>query len=241
MPVHGFDGARVLDFGCGPGHDLVGFAEFSRPAALFGVDVSPLALAIAANRMSLHQGTVDFRQIEQPEDMLATCSDLDYIHCSGVLHHTVDPARSLRAFRQAVKPDGRARVMVYNRDSIWYHLYAGYVLPIAWKALPRDIGTDEAFRMSTDGPKCPVSDSYTAETFGQIARSAGWHCEVVGAAMSETEMGLCRDYLEQALADRRLVPMHRSFLESLSWTEGVPHIGGHPAGIDLVMELTPAG
>lgn len=241
MPVHGFDGSRVLDFGCGPGHDLVGFTEFSRPAALFGADVSPTALAIASDRLSLHRGTVDLRLIEQPEDILSTCTELDYIHCSGVLHHMADPVRSLRVFRQALAPHGRARVMVYNRNSIWYHLYAGYVLPIAWRALPRDVGTDEAFRMSTDGPQCPISDSYTAETFGALAQAAGWSCEMVGAAVSETELGLCRDYLDRALGDRRLHPTHRSFLESLSWTDGVPFVGGHVAGIDLVLELTPAG
>jgi SAM-dependent methyltransferase len=240
MPVHGFDGARVLDFGCGPGHDLVGFVEFSRPAALFGADVSPTALAIASARLSLHRGSVDLRRIEQPEDILPTCSDLDYIHCSGVLHHLADPARTLRALRQAVKPDGRARVMVYNRDSVWYHLYAGYVLPVAWKALPQDTGTDEVFRMSTDGPQCPISDSYTAETFRELATYSGWHCETVGAAMSVTELELCRDYLDRALNDDRLDLTHRSFLESLSWRDGVPHINGRVAGIDLVLELRPA-
>src|SRR5437762_4766557 len=39
MPVDGQEGKTVLDFGCGPGHDLVGFATRSRPARLIGIDV----------------------------------------------------------------------------------------------------------------------------------------------------------------------------------------------------------
>src|SRR5687768_14872252 len=34
MPMSGFDGRIILDFGCGPGHDLVGFGTYSKPARL---------------------------------------------------------------------------------------------------------------------------------------------------------------------------------------------------------------
>ena len=40
MPVSGYDGKVVLDYGCGPGHDLVGFGSFSKPSRLIGIDVS---------------------------------------------------------------------------------------------------------------------------------------------------------------------------------------------------------
>jgi len=45
MPVAGFDGQHVLDFGCGPGHDLVGFGSYSKPARLVGADVSSTSLS----------------------------------------------------------------------------------------------------------------------------------------------------------------------------------------------------
>ena len=32
LPVCGHDGEAVLDFGCGPGNDLVGFLKYSKPA-----------------------------------------------------------------------------------------------------------------------------------------------------------------------------------------------------------------
>src|ERR1700735_2639473 len=54
MPVSSADGLTVLDFGCGPGYDLVGFASQSRPQRLIGIDVSQSSLAEAKSRLELH-------------------------------------------------------------------------------------------------------------------------------------------------------------------------------------------
>jgi SAM-dependent methyltransferase len=48
-PVAGLDNMDVVDFGCGPGHDLVGIGHYSRPKSLVGFDVSELALGLARN------------------------------------------------------------------------------------------------------------------------------------------------------------------------------------------------
>ena len=45
MPTDAADGLIVVDYGCGPGNDSVGFGTQSRPARLIGMDVSPTALA----------------------------------------------------------------------------------------------------------------------------------------------------------------------------------------------------
>ena len=55
----------MLDFGCGPGHDLVGFATVSRPARLIGIDVSPSSIAEARERLSLHQAVCEFIQLDR--------------------------------------------------------------------------------------------------------------------------------------------------------------------------------
>jgi SAM-dependent methyltransferase len=47
-------GKVVLDYGCGPGHDVVGFALYSGAHRIIGVDVSPTALELAAQRVALH-------------------------------------------------------------------------------------------------------------------------------------------------------------------------------------------
>ena len=53
MPVHEQDHKNVLDYGCGPGNDLVGFGEYSKPRRLVGVDVSSTSLD-QATRLKAH-------------------------------------------------------------------------------------------------------------------------------------------------------------------------------------------
>src|SRR5437016_1460420 len=63
MPVDGHNGKAVLDYGCGPGNDLVGFAEYSKPSGLFGMDISSSSIAEAKARLSLHAQPVEFMPI----------------------------------------------------------------------------------------------------------------------------------------------------------------------------------
>jgi|GEM_PF-6486271 len=47
MPTSVEDNLSILDFGCGPGNDLVGFGVMSKPCRLVGVDVSASSLTEA--------------------------------------------------------------------------------------------------------------------------------------------------------------------------------------------------
>ena len=48
------DGEVILDYGCGPGNDLVGYALYTGARRIVGVDVSPRALELARDRLALH-------------------------------------------------------------------------------------------------------------------------------------------------------------------------------------------
>ena len=88
MPVVGADGLTVLDYGCGPGNDLVGFSVFSRPERLIGVDVSSTALKVAKRRLNLHGKRVELIEISENENHIPLPDQsVDLIHCSGVRHH----------------------------------------------------------------------------------------------------------------------------------------------------------
>ena len=56
------DGQVVLDYGCGPGNDLAGFASHTAASRIIGIDVSEVALDLAAERLALH--AVDAGRIE---------------------------------------------------------------------------------------------------------------------------------------------------------------------------------
>src|SRR5690348_12306488 len=113
MPVAGFDGKTVLDFGCGPGHDLVGFGAYSRPARLIGVDVSPTSLDEARARLALHG--INAELIRQGADEVRIPlpdGSVDHVHSSGVLHHTPDPVVHLKELRRVLKPGGTMNLMI---------------------------------------------------------------------------------------------------------------------------------
>lgn len=242
MPVAGHDGERILDYGCGPGHDLVGFLEYSRPASLVGADVSPTALAIASRRVRLHPGgdeTVLVRAGNRGELSDHSSGRFDYIHSSGVLHHLDAPLEVLRSFKNMLAADGRIRLMVYNRDSIWRNFYVPYVLQYRRRAIDRALTIDDAFRMSTDGPDCPVARSYDPVSIGDLAQAAGLKCQVIGTSISKHELRIWRDYRELARRDRRTDPAVAAFVESVgNDASGMPvDASGRRPGINLVVEL----
>ena len=130
MPCHGQDGKVVLDFGCGPGHDLVGFALYSKPARLIGMDVSKTSLGQAQARLRLHGKEVELLHVPYDQEVIPLPSrSVDYIHCSGVLMLIQRPQDTLAEFARVLKPGGEIRCMVYNYNSIWVHS----TLPISSK------------------------------------------------------------------------------------------------------------
>lgn len=239
MPVAGHDGKRILDYGCGPGHDLVGFLEYSKPARLVGADVSASSLNEARARLALHQGRVDLTKLD-PESSKLPFEDgaFDLIHSSGVLHHVPDLAAALQELYRVLAPGGHMQVMVYHYQSLWLHLYVGHFLRHRYHQLPIELPIREAFARSTDGPFCPVANCYTAEEFAAEAASAGFDVRQRGVACAKYELELFSHALQPALEDTRLEAEHRDFLKALTVEHGVPMYEGMPAGVDLVMELT---
>lgn len=243
MPVSGLDGKRVLDYGCGPGHDLVGFAEYSRVAQLVGADVSRSSLSEAASRLKHHAAdSVRLVQLDPAATGLPFDSgSFDYIHSSGVLHHVPNLRDTLAELRRVLAPGGKIRVMVYNYNSLWMHLYVAYVLRLRDQTIPADLPIRQAFTRSTDGPDCPIANCYTPEEFAAEAAGAGLNARLLGAACSLFEMQTASQTRYQACMDQRLERVHREFLLALTFDQrGTPLYRDVPAGVDLVLELTPA-
>jgi len=241
MPVEGFDGKSILDFGCGPGNDLVGFASYSQPAKLYGYDVSASSLEECRMRMKLHdfdveliQGTAGNTHLPIPDQ------SIDLIHSSGVLHHMADDdlMKAFSEFRRVLKPGGRLQVMVYNYDSIWLHLGAAYHWQIMLGKYSGNSVLD-AFRCSTDGEACPISNCHQQEEWLSTCKTAGFSGVFRGASISMHEMNLL-PLRYNAILDRRLESQHRDFLLALTFDQnGFPKYQGHHAGLDACYELWP--
>jgi SAM-dependent methyltransferase len=241
MPVAGQDGKVVLDYGCGPGHDLVGFVEYSKPSRLIGMDVSPASLSEAGDRLALHGAHPELVHIDERTARLPLPSaSVDYVHCSGVLHHVPDPLAVLREFGRVLRPDGRSRIMVYNYESVWLHLYAAHMLRFADPAGPR-LTVREAFRRSTDTENCPISVAWTPAEVSDIAAGAGFACRHLGNAVSVHELVILPKRFD-AILNADLEEEHRQFLLGLTFDRrGLPYQGDKAAGIDGCFLLEPRG
>jgi SAM-dependent methyltransferase len=232
MPVSGLDGKVVLDFGCGPGNDLVGFGTFSKPARLIGIDVSPSSLQEARERLKLHGIAAETILIGPSETSLPIeSSSVDYIHSSGVIHHIDDAPKILSELERILKPGGEIRIMVYNYDSVFLHLHVAYLSRII-KGLYRHLPIREAFARFTDGEECPVVHVYKPEEFIHLAGQAGLQCDFLGAAVSIRELADL-EMRWRAIMHPALEEEHRQFLIDLRLDErGIPRFNGIAAGQD---------
>jgi ubiquinone/menaquinone biosynthesis C-methylase UbiE len=228
-------GDVVLDYGCGPGNDLVQFLVHSSATRIVGVDVSARALALARARLELH-GAVDGRVelMRTPEShprVPLSDGSVDYVHCAGVLQHATDPSGILAELRRVLRPGGSGRIMVYNRDSTWFHLYVAYRLIVRTKEFA-GLAVEEAFQRSTDGFDCPIARCYRPAEFLAMCTTAGFEAAFVGGYPSNLELEVIASDLKRARRSRRLAAEHRAFLATLTIDDrGYPMSGGKHAGI----------
>ena len=246
MQLYGqHDGQILLDYGCGPGNDLVGFLVHTGAKKVIGIDISAKALEIATRRLALHQ--IEPERIElirtvdsNPEIALADGS-IDYIYCEGVLHHTTYPETILREFYRILKPMGQACIMVYNRHSLWLHLHTAYIKMILENAF-QSLRLEDAFAKTTDSETCPIARCYAPEEFITLGNQSGFQTEFVGGYLSLHELKIWQELGQQALADERLASEHRTFLQALVFdAHGYPMYQGKHAGIGGVYNLYKAG
>ena len=242
MQLYGnHDDQVILDYGCGPGNDLVGFLIYTNAKKVIGIDTSEKALKFASQRLALHK--VDPNRIEliHTSDSIDTLpiddNTVDYIHCLGVLHHLSNPKAILREFHRILKPNSHACIMVYNCDSIWLHLYTAYEKMIIQNKFP-GMNIYEAFSKTTDTEKCPIARCYRAKDFISICKDIGFNGEYVGGYLTEPELKSLKKYRQSALQDERLSNEHKNFLKDLVFDErGFPRYKGKHAGIGGVYRL----
>ncbi len=237
-------GEVVLDYGCGPGNDLTGFAIHSRAARIIGMDISSKSLSLAADRLGLHNvdpSRLELIQIHDSEPVIPLPdASVDFISCQGVLMHTSEPAKILAEFFRILKPGSKACIMVYSQPSIWFDLYTAYEQMIVKHAFS-GMNIERAFRGNTDGLDCPMSRCFHVEEFATMCENAGFECRFAGGYLTETEMISLRRQRDQALEDSRLEDDHKEFLRSLAFDDrGLPMVQGRYTGVSGVYHLTKA-
>ena len=235
-------GQVIMDYGCGPGADLTGFALYSNAQKIIGVDVSPKALQLAQHRLALHRIDPDSVKLylvsDEPSAIPIEDSSLDHIYCEGVLHHTSHPDRILQEFHRILKPGSKACIMVYNHDSIFLHLTCAYIFNILNGWYP-GATAEEVFSRVSDGENCPKVLQYRSVDFIPICNDAGFDSiDYLGGFYNIEELRLLTEYKDKALQDTRLGEVHKEFLCNLEDdVRGYPMYKGKTAGCGGVYNL----
>ena len=229
------DGEVLLDYGCGPGNDVVGFLIHTGAAEVIGVDVSPRALEMAERRIALHDVDPARYRLLRVSDAEHTIplqsASVDFFQSQGVLHHTTDAEAILRELHRVLRPGGEGRIMVYNRASVWFHLFAAYEVQIV-DGLYSELSTEDAFQHTTDGPDCPIALCFAPEDFVALCGRAGFDAEFLGGYLSRHELETLERSRDAAIADQRLGAEHRDFLRELEADgDGHPLWRGKHAGV----------
>ena len=115
----GAKGLKVLEIGCGVGTDGVQFARAG--ADYTGVDLTDAAVQLAQKNFDLLGLPGTFRTADA-ENLDFANDSFDLVYSHGVLHHTPDTAQAVREIHRVLRPDGRAVVMLYHRDSYNYRI-----------------------------------------------------------------------------------------------------------------------
>jgi ubiquinone/menaquinone biosynthesis C-methylase UbiE len=211
-------GQNILDYGCWPGNDLFRFLVINNAGKFIGIDVSQKALELARLRLSLYNVKKErLELILQPEgaDTLPLEDEsINHINFAGVLHHTTNPEVILKEFHRVLKHGGSGNIMVYNHDSIFFHLYVAYLCMIIAGQFPGQ-SVEEAFSKSTDGENCPVARCYRGPEFSVFCRNQGFDVAYLGGYYDELELYWARYDPKKAINDTRLGDEHREFLKAL--------------------------
>lgn len=130
----GLKGKHVLDVGCGGG--LLTEAMAAAGARVTGIDLGAAPLAVAQLHLKESGQRVEYRKIAAEDLARERPAAFDVVTCLEMLEHVPDPASTVRACAQLVKPGGQVFFSTLNRTpKSWLFAVVGaeYVLGL----LPR--------------------------------------------------------------------------------------------------------
>ncbi len=116
----GLAGKRVLDVGCGGG--ILAESMALRGAQVTGIDLGEAPLAVARLHLLESGAQVDYRHISAEQLAAEQPASFDAVTCMEMLEHVPDPAASVAACAQLVKPGGAVFFSTINRNPKAYLL-----------------------------------------------------------------------------------------------------------------------
>lgn len=115
MPLDRLAGKKVLEIGCGMGLHTATMA--AAKADVTAIDLTPTAIEATTRRLDLY-GLKATLQQHDAESLPFADKTFDFVWSWGVIHHSSRTGRIAREIARVLKPDGEARIMVYNREGM---------------------------------------------------------------------------------------------------------------------------
>ena len=107
--------ARILNAGCGTGHEAAELAAVFPDADILAVDLSRTSLSYGAQKAKEHDlENISFKHGDILE-LEKLDEKFDFITASGVLHHMDDPLAGWKVLTALLKPGGLMRIALYSR------------------------------------------------------------------------------------------------------------------------------
>jgi 2-polyprenyl-6-hydroxyphenyl methylase/3-demethylubiquinone-9 3-methyltransferase len=132
--IAGLAGKSVVDVGCGGG--ILSEAMAARGAKVTGIDLAEKPLKVARLHLFESGREVEYLKISAEELARSRPRQYDVVTCMELLEHVPEPAETVRACGELVKPGGWVFFATINRNPKSYALAvigAEYIL----KLLPR--------------------------------------------------------------------------------------------------------
>ena len=226
----------VLDYGCGPGNGLINIINNCSPKKIYAVDVSEKSIYLAKKRAELHNINVSFIKINENEKINnLNDNSIDVIKSDGVLHHIENIDFVLKEFKRILKKNGVINLMIYNRDSLWFHLHVNYELMIKKKIFSNS-SDEEVFRISTDGFQCPVSNCFSQSKFIEICKKNKFRSKLKSVSISLFELGKV-NMINEAMNSEKIKTKSKDFLKQIYFKKNIPYFKKNIAGINAYYEL----
>ncbi|MGB9149106.1 MAG: bifunctional 2-polyprenyl-6-hydroxyphenol methylase/3-demethylubiquinol 3-O-methyltransferase UbiG [Burkholderiales bacterium] len=151
---NGLKGKNVVDIGCGGG--ILSESMAARGALVTGIDLAEKPLKVAKLHLLDSGQQVDYQLISAEDLAQQKPHQFDVVTCMEMLEHVPDPASTVKACAQLVKPGGQVFFSTINRNAKAYlfavigaeyvlnllpkgtHDYAKFIKPAELAAMARD-------------------------------------------------------------------------------------------------------
>ena len=127
----GLKGKTVLDIGCGGG--ILSESMAAHGAMVTGIDLGEAPLAVARLHLKESGQQVEYRKISAEDLAREKPEFFDVVTCMEMLEHVPEPASTVAACAQLVKPGGKVFFSTINRNpKAWLFAIVGaeYVLQL---------------------------------------------------------------------------------------------------------------